>query len=141
MDVDFQMIQYQLVVDPISNLYTVSTVLFCKYGVANVAVKNWISRFYLFVPTKDTVKLANRNTWHAQWIGIILCCFTHYSIMYPVGPVYYCPGHSPNTISSVALKFYVGSQRVASEPLEHYDFVDLKGCSWRSTYQTKNNLN
>ena len=58
-----------------------------------------------------------------------------------MGPVHYFPGHSPKTISLVYLNFYVGSQKVASEPLEHCEFVDLKGCSWRSTYQTKNNLN
>ena len=135
------MLQYWLVVDPSSNLYTVSTVLFCKYGGANFAVKILISRISMFFPNKATVKLANGNTWHAQWIGITLCCFTHCYIIYPVVPVYYFPGHSTNTISSVALKFYVGSQKVASEPLEHCGFFDLQGCSWRSPYQTQNNLN
>ena len=87
----------------------------------------------MFVPTKATVKLANRSTVHAQGIGIILCCFPDFSIIYPVGPFYYFPGHPSNTISSGALKFY--------EPLEHCEFVDLQGCSWRSPYQTQNNLN
>ena len=45
------------------------------------------SRFYMFIPTKATVKLDNGNMWHAQVIGIILCCFTNYYIIYPVGPV------------------------------------------------------
>ena len=54
------------------------------------------------------VKLANGNMGHAQKIGIILCCFPNCSIIYPVGPVYYCPGHPSNTISSGALKFYIG---------------------------------
>ena len=76
----------------------------------------------MFVPTKATVKLVNGNTWHNQWIGIILCWFTHCSIIYPVVPIYYFPGHSPNTISSVALNLYVGSQKVASEILDHCDF-------------------
>ena len=94
----------------------------------------------MFVPTKATVKLANGNTGHAQGIGIILCRFTNFSIIYPVGPVYYCPGHPSNTISSGALKFYIGLKKVTSEPLEHCDFVDPQGRSWRSPYQTCNNL-
>ena len=94
----------------------------------------------MFVPTKDTVKLANGNTGHAQGIGSILCRFTNCSIIYPVGPVYYCPDHPSNTISSGALKFYIGFKKVTSEPLEHCDFVDPQGRSWRSAYQTRNNL-
>ena len=95
----------------------------------------------MFVTTKSCVKLANRNTGHAQGIRIILCHFSHCSIIYPVVPVYYCPGHPSNTTSSVALIFYVGFQKVTSEPLEHCDFVDPQGCSWRSTYYTKNSTN
>ena len=60
--------------------------------------------------------------------------------MYPVGPVYYCPGHPSNTISSGALKFYIGFKTVTSEPLEHCDFVDPQGFSWISPCQTRNNL-
>ena len=30
--------------------------------------------------------------------------------------------------------------KVIYEPLEHCDFVDPQGCSWRSPYQTQNNL-
>ena len=53
--------------------------------------------------------------------------------------VYYCIGNPSNNISSVALKYYVGFQKVTSEPLEHSDFVDPQGNSWRSPYQTKKN--
>ena len=90
----------------------------------------------MFVPAKDIVKLANGNTRHAHVIGIILCRFTNFSIIYTVRPVYYCPGNTSNTISSDALKFYVGYQKVTSEPLEHCDFVYPQGHSWRSPYQT-----
>ena len=93
---------------PYFKMYTVSTVLFHKYVGANVAVKNCISQFSIFFPTKATVKMANGNTVHTQWIGIILCHFTNCSIIYPVGPVYYFPGHPSNTISSGALEFYIG---------------------------------
>ena len=94
----------------------------------------------MFVPTKATVKLANVNTRHSQGIGIILCCFTNCSIIYTLGPVYYFPSHHYNTISSGSLKYNVGSQKVAPETLEHCDFFDPQGRSWRSTYQTQNNI-
>ena len=123
-----------------SKFYIVSIVLFHKDGGANVAVTNCISHFSMFVPTKATMKLSNGNTGHAQGIGIILCRFTNCSIIYPVGPVYYFPGHPSNTISSGALKFCIGFKKVTSEPLEHYDFVKPQGCSWRSPYQTRKNL-
>ena len=77
---------------------------------------------------------------HDQGIGIILCIFPKCSIIYPVGLVYYFPGHPYNTISSGALKFYVGFQQVTFEPLEHCDFVDPQGHSWRSPWHTGNNL-
>ena len=127
-------------VAPPTKFYTVSTVLFHKDGGLNDAVTNCMSQFSMFVPTKATVKLSNGNTGHAQGIGIILCRFPNCSIIYPVGPVYYCPGHPSNTISSGALKFYIGIKKVTSEPLEHCDFVDPQGRSWRSPYQTRNNL-
>ena len=119
-------------VAPSPKFYTVSTVLFHKDGGVNVSVKNYMSHFSMFVPTKATVKLANVNTRHAQVIGIILCRFTNYLGIYPVGPVYYCQGQPSNTISSGDLKFYVGFKKVTSEPLEHCDFVDTQGRSWRS---------
>ena len=91
----------------------------------------------MFVPTKTTVKLSNGNTGHAKVIGVILYRFPNYSIIYPVVPVYYFQGHPSNTISSSALKVYVGFQKVTYEPIEHCDFVDPQGCSWRSPYQTQ----
>ena len=113
---------------------------FCQDRRSNVAFKNWISWFSMFVPTKDTMKIANGNIVQSKGIGMIYWHFTNCSIIYPVGPVYYCPRHSPNTISPVALNVYVGSQKVASEPLEYCDFFDLHGCSWVSHEHTHNNL-
>ena len=121
-------------VAPPTKVYTVSTVLFYKDEGVNVAVTNCMSHFSMFVPTKATVKLANGNTGHAQGIGVILCRFPNCSIIYPVGPVYYCPGHPSNTISSGTLKFHIGFKNVTSEPLEHCHFVDPQGRSWRSPY-------
>ena len=46
-----------------------------------------MSRFSMFVPTKSTVKLAIGNTGHAQVIRIIVCRFTNFHIIHPVGPV------------------------------------------------------
>ena len=83
-----------------------------------------MSHFSMFVPTNATMKLANGNTGHAQEIGIIVCRFSNCSIIYPVGTVYYCPGHPSNIISSGYLKFYVGFKKVKSEPLENFDFVE-----------------
>ena len=99
-----------------------------------------MSHFSMFVPTKSTVKLANGNTVHAQGIGIILCRFTNCSIIYPVVPVYYFPGYPSDTVSSGDLKVYSVFQKVAPEYLEHCEFFDLQGISWRSPYQTHNNL-
>ena len=87
----------------------------------------------MFVTTKSSAKLYNENTAHAQVIGVILCRFPNCSIIFPVGPVEYCPGHPSNAISSGVLKFYIGFKRVTYEPLEDCDFVDPQGCSWRST--------
>ena len=114
--------------------------VFNKYIGANVAVKNFMSQFSMFIPTKVTVKLDNEKTVHAQGIGILLCCFPDCSIIYPVEPVYYFPGHLYNIISSGALKFYVGFQKVASETLEHCDFFYPQGCSWISSYHNQKNL-
>ena len=95
-------------VAPPSKLYTVFTVLFHKYAGANVTVTNCMSHFSMFVPNKATVNVDNLNTGYSQLIGIILCRFNSCSIIYLVVPVYYCPGHPSNTISSDALKYYVG---------------------------------
>ena len=83
-----------------------------------------MSNVSMFVSTKATVKLANGNTGHAQLIGIILCQFPNCSIIYPVGQVEYFPGHPSDTISSGALKFYIGFKNFTSEPIERCDFVD-----------------
>ena len=91
----------------------------------------------MFVPTKVTVKLSNENMVHAQGIGIILYHFSHCSIIYPVGPVYYCPNHPSNTISLGVLNFYVSFQKVAYKPLEHCNFVYPQGCYCISPYHTK----
>ena len=66
--------------------------------------------------------------------------FTKCYIMYPVGPVCYFPGHPSNTILSGVLKFYIGFQKVTYEPLENCDFFDPQSHTWRSSYQTKNNI-
>ena len=101
------MLQDSLVVAPPSNFYTVSAVLFHKDGGANFAVTNCMSHFSMSVPTKDTLKLANGNTGHAQGIGIVLCCFHNCSIIYPVETFYYCRVQPSKNISSGALKFYI----------------------------------
>ena len=96
-----------------------------------------MSQFSMFLPIEATAKLANQNTGYAQVIGIISCCFPNCYILYPVGPFYYCPGHPYDTISSGALKFYVGFEKLTSEPLEYYEFVDPQGRPWRSPYKTQ----
>ena len=128
------MIQAWLLAAQTSRLNTVYTVLIHKYGRANDAIKNGMSHFYMFFPTKYTVKLDNGKTGHAQGIGIILCRFLNCSILYPSVTVYYCPGHPSNIISAGALKYYVGFQKVMSETLEHCDFVDPQGHYWISPY-------
>ena len=91
LDVDLHMLQAWLVVAPPSKFYILSTVLFHKNGGANVGVTNFISHFSMLLPTKANVKLDNENTGNDQVIGIILCHFTNWPIIYPVGPIYYCP--------------------------------------------------
>ena len=80
----------------------------------------------MFVSTKATVKLDNGNTGHAQWIGIILCCFPNRSIIYTVGPVYYFPGHPSNIISSSALKFILVFKRLHLSLLNIVTLLTLK---------------
>ena len=99
-----------------------------------------MSHFYMFVPTKAHVKLANENTGHAQGIGIILYHFPNWPIIYPVVPVNYCTVHRYNTISLVPLKCYVSFHKFASEPLGNCDYVDSQARSWISPYQTRKNL-
>ena len=134
------MLQDWLVVAPSSKFYTVSTVLFNKYVGANYGLTNFMSHFYMSVPNKANVKFSYGKTWHAQVIRILLCFFPNCPIIYPVGQVYYFPGHPSNTISLGDLKWYVGFKKVTSEPLEHFGFVDPQGCSWRSPLRTRNNL-
>ena len=67
-----------------------------------------MSHISIFVPTNVGVTLADGNMVHAQLIGVILCHFTNCSIIYPIVPAYYCPGHPFNTISLGDLKFYPG---------------------------------
>ena len=107
--------------------------LFHKYGGANAGVTNFMSQFSMSIATKSNVKLANGNTGHDQGIGIILCKFTNFPMIYPLVTVYYCTGHPSNTISPRSLKCYVGFQKVTSETIEHCDFVDLQGISWIPT--------
>ena len=77
----------------------------------------------MLVPTKATLKFANINTVHTQGTGIILYHFINCPIIYTVRPVYHCTGHPSNTISLSAFKFYVGFQKVTSEPLEKNIFT------------------
>ena len=125
--IDLQIIQAWVVVALNSKFYTVSTVLFHKYGGANVAVANCMSHFSMFVPTKATMKLDNGNTGHNQIIGIILCCFPNCSIIYKMGTVYYCQGRPANTLSPVSLKFYVCSRKVTYNILNIVSLLNLKG--------------
>ena len=98
-------------VPPTSKFNTVHSVLFHKNGGVNVAVKNFMSHFSMFVSTKSTMEPANGYTVHAQGIGIILCHFPNCFIICTVLPVYYCTYHPFNTISSGALKFHVGFKK------------------------------
>ena len=132
LDYDLQILGALLLVSPSSKFYTASTVLFHKHGGENVAVTNFMPPFSMSVPTKATVEFSNGNTVHSQGIDIILCHFPNFSIIYPVGTFYYFPGCPYNTISPGPLKIYSGFQKYASEPLEHCDFVDPQGHSWRS---------
>ena len=108
LDFDLHMLQAWLVVAPSSELYTVLTVLFHKYGGSNVKVKKCMSYFSIFVPTKSNTKSANVNTEYTQVIGIILRLFRNFPIIYPVGTAYYCPDNPSNTILLGELTFYVG---------------------------------
>ena len=131
------MIQVLIVVALSSNFYTLSTVLFHKYGGANVGVTNCMSHFSIFVPTKANFKLSNGNTVHAQVIGVISCHFLNYPVINPVVLVYYYyPGYRSNTISFVAKTFYVGLLKVASEPILYCGCVDTQGRTLRSPYHT-----
>ena len=111
--------------------------LFHTDVVADVAVTNCMSHFSFFFLTKATIKIDNGNTVHSQDIRKFLYSFPNCSIICTGGPVYYFPGHPSNTISSVSLKFYVGFQKVVSDPLEYCDFVGPQGCSLISPIRLK----
>ena len=113
-------------VAPYSKSYTVSTVLFHKYVGANVAVTNCKSRFYMFLSTKATLKLANGNTGHAQGIEVILCRFPKCSIIYPVVPVYYCPGHLTTPYHKVLSNFMLVFKRLRLNLLNILNFLTLR---------------
>ena len=83
----------------------------------------------MFIPNKSNVKFANGTTVNDQAIEIILCCFPNCTIIYPVVPVYLCPGHPSNTISLDALKCYVGFKNDTFEPPENCDFVEFQDYS------------
>ena len=127
LDVDLQMFQAWLVVATSSKFYTDFTVLFHKYGGANVSITNFMSHFSMLVLTKANVKLANGNTGHEQVIGIISCCFTNCYVIYPVVPVYYFSFHPSKTISLGALKFMLVLKRV------HTNLLNIVIC-WPSIF-------
>ena len=114
--------------------------LFHKYEGANVRVTNCMQQFSMFVPTQTNTKLDNGNRGYVKGIGIILCYFPNWPIIYPVGPVYWCPGHLYSTISLVALKNYLGFKNFTPEPLKYCDLVDPQGHYWNPPYSTCNNL-
>ena len=62
-------------VSTISKYFTVSTMLFHKYGGSNIGVTNCMPQFYMFVPINANAKMSNGNTGNAVVIGIILCYF------------------------------------------------------------------
>ena len=106
--------------------------MFHKYGENNIAITNCMLYFSMFIPTKAHLKLSYGNKVNTHLIGIILCHFPILPIIHPVVLVCYCPGSRSNTISLGALKVYTCLQNFASEPLEHFDFVDPQGSSWIS---------
>ena len=89
---DLQVLNVWLVIDPSSTFFIVSTVLFHKDRGSNIVVTDYMSHFSMFTPTKANVKFSNGDMVNSQVIGIILCCFLNWPIIYPVVPVYYCLG-------------------------------------------------
>ena len=73
--VDLQILHTWLVFVPASKKITLSTVLFHEYGGENVAVKNYMSHFSMFVPTKATEELANEIILQAQGIEVFNVAF------------------------------------------------------------------
>ena len=122
------MLESGLVVNNSSKCYTSSTVFFHKDEGYNVVVTN-LSHIFLCLSHPNPKEL-----------GLFYVIFQNFPIIYPVVPVYYLPGHPSNTISQGDLKMLIGFQKVTSETLEHCDFVVPQVRSWRSLYQTQNNL-
>ena len=85
-----------------------------------------ITHSYMFVPTNVTVKLANGTMIHAQVIGIILCHFPNFPIIYLVGPFCYFPVHPYNTISLVPSNFMFAFKRLPLNLLNIVIFLTLK---------------
>ena len=92
---------------------------------ANVTVTNCMSRLYMFVPTKATVKLYNRNTGHTQRIGVILCCFPNYSLIYPVVPVFIVQVTLPTPSHQVPSNFMLAFKRLNLKLLNIVNFLTL----------------
>ena len=119
-------LQAWLVVSSPLKVYTVSTVLFHKYGGENVAITNCMSHFSMFVPTKATVKLDNGNMGHAQGIGVILCRFPKWSIIYLVVPVYYFQVILPKQSHQVPSNFMLVFKRLHLNLLKIVVLLTLK---------------
>ena len=106
------MLQAWIVIYPSSTFYIVSTIVFHKYVGSIHGVKNFMSHIYMLVPTNANMKLANGNMVHAQVIGIILCHFSNYDIIYLAVPVYWCSYHPYNNIKLCALHIMLVFQRL-----------------------------
>ena len=57
--------------------YTVSTMLFQKYGGENIGVANYLSGFLLLLLDRVNIKLNDGNMGHIQGIGIILSQYSN----------------------------------------------------------------
>ena len=79
-----------------------------KYEGTHVSVTKCMSHFSIFLPTKATVKLSNKNKGLSQIIVIIWWDFTKCPIIYPVVLVNHFPYNPSNDISLGPLKYYVG---------------------------------
>ena len=80
----------------------------------------------MFVPTIVNVEFSDVNKGHDQVTEIILCRFPNCTIIYPVGPVYCCPGHASNTIPYSYLKGFVLFQMLHWKLLSTVNLWTLK---------------
>ena len=85
-----------------------------------------MSHFSMFLTTKGTVKLDNRNMGHAQGIGIILFRFPNCSIIYTVGTVYYFPGHLPTPSHQAPSNFMLDLKSLHLNLFNIVTFLTLK---------------